>query len=101
MSKILMVLDHEFPHDVRVEKEINSLLNKGYEVHIACFTFENRPLLEKWKNIVIHRKRISSFLHKTHVGCLKFPFYFNFWRFFLNGSKSKYFTPINDCLSAF
>ena len=79
-----MVLDHEFPPDIRVENEIQSLIGFGHEVHIACMTFSEKPDYEKVDNYFIHRIRISSFLHKTSVGALKFPFYFNFWRKFLN-----------------
>lgn len=84
MKKILMVLDHEFPHDIRVEKEAKSLINNGYQVVIACFTKQNRPLKDNYKEIIINRINISEFMHKTHVGCLKFPFYFQFWTKFLN-----------------
>lgn len=79
-----MVLDHEFPPDIRVENEIQSLIGFGHEVHIACMTFSEKPEYEKVDNYFIHRKRISSLLHKTSVGALRFPFYFNFWRKFLN-----------------
>lgn len=81
--KILMVLDHEFPPDVRVENEIEALLEADHQVHIACYTMKNSPLKDQFGKAVIHRKAISKFTHKTSVGCLKFPFYFNFWRKFL------------------
>jgi len=82
--KILMLLDHEFPTDIRVENEIQSLSDGGHEVHIACFTKMNRDEYEKTNDCVIHRKTISGFVHKTSVGALRFSFYFNFWRKFLN-----------------
>lgn len=81
---ILMVLDRTFPPDIRVEHEINSLIKAGHNVHLACFTFTDEPLEENWNGVRVHRKKISSFVHKTSVGCLKFPFYFNFWRSFLS-----------------
>lgn len=81
--KILMVLDHEFPPDIRVENEIASLHNAGHEVHIACFTRMNRALLEQTSTCTIHRKSISTFLHKSSAACLILPFYFAFWRKFL------------------
>lgn len=81
---ILMVLDRTFPPDLRVEHEINSLTEGGHTVHLACFTYTDEPLEENWNKATIHRKKISSFVHKTSVGCLKFPFYFNFWRSFVN-----------------
>ena len=83
--KILAVLDHNFPPDIRVEHEILSLLSEGHEVNIACFDQKEAPLIEQWNGATIYRKPISKFRHKTSVGCLKFPFYFNFWRTFIFG----------------
>jgi glycosyltransferase involved in cell wall biosynthesis len=82
--KILMVLDHEFPPDIRVENEIYSLKKAGHEVHLACFTRKNKPLYEDNHQYIVHRRNISGFLYKSSVGCLKFPFYFNFWRNFIS-----------------
>jgi len=81
--KILMILDHEFPPDIRVENEIQSLYESGHEVHLACFTMKGRPEKEIADNCIIHRKAISKTIHKTSVGALRFPFYFNFWRSFV------------------
>jgi len=40
--QVLMVLEHLFPPDIRVEKEINSLLLAGYKVVLACRGSESR-----------------------------------------------------------
>lgn len=81
--KILMILESEFPPDVRVENEMLALTEAGHEVHLACSTRKNLPEKEPFGKIIIHRKWMSSFIYKSSVGCLKFPFYFNFWRSFL------------------
>ncbi len=81
--KILMILESEFPPDVRVENEILALSEAGHEVHLACSTRKNRPESDTYGKAFIHRKKISKFIYKSSVGCLKFPFYFNFWRNFL------------------
>jgi glycosyltransferase involved in cell wall biosynthesis len=81
--KILMILESEFPPDVRVENEILALSEAGHKVHLACSTRKNRPESELFGKAFIHRKKISEFIYKSSVGCLKFPFYFNFWRNFL------------------
>ncbi|MEQ9307884.1 MAG: glycosyltransferase family 4 protein [Balneolaceae bacterium] len=81
--KILMVLERNFPPDVRVEHEIHSLISEGHEVSIACFDQKKAPRKEQWNGATIYRKPISSFIYKTSVGCLKFPFYFLFWRSFI------------------
>ncbi len=78
-----MVLDHEFPADIRVEKEIQTLIFAGHAVDLACYTQKNRKHVEEAIGFKILRKSISKFILKTSVGALKFPFYFNFWYSFL------------------
>lgn len=82
--KVLMILDHVFPPDTRVENEIASLSAAGHEVHLACFAQDGKPLLEKTDSCIIHRKKISKFTFKASVGVLKLPFYFRFWRYFVD-----------------
>lgn len=83
--KILMVLESDFPPDVRVENEVLALSEAGHEVHIACSTRKNRPEKEVFGKAIIRRKSMSAFIYKSSVGCLKFPFYFNFWRKYIFG----------------
>lgn len=78
--KVLMLLDHFFPPDTRVENEINTLASVGYEVHIACFQQQGKPLLEKTDNCLIHRFPVCSLVYKSSVAVLKSPMYFNYWR---------------------
>lgn len=79
-----MVLEREFPPDERVEKEIQSLINSGYEVAICCFSFKKTAFLETNESYTIFRAHISSFVYKSSAACLIVPFYFWFWRNFLN-----------------
>lgn len=79
-----MVLDHEFPPDIRVENEINSLTKAGHDIHLVCLTGQSKSFHEKFGKLHIYRKPISNFVYKSSVGILKFPFYFNFWRKFIN-----------------
>lgn len=78
-----MVLDNEFPPDIRVENEIAALSQAGHEIHIACFTQKNKPAYEKTTMVTIHRKFISSFLYKSGMASLTLPFYFRFWNRYL------------------
>jgi glycosyltransferase involved in cell wall biosynthesis len=87
--KILMLLETEFPPDVRVENEIAALLEAGHEVHLACATRKNRPAEEMFGSAFIHRKNISSLVYRSSVGALKFPLYFNFWRKYISGLMLK------------
>lgn len=84
-----MVLESEFPPDVRVENEMQALTEAGHEVHLACSTRRNRPEKESFGKSIIHRKAITPFIYKSSVGCLKFPFYFNFWISFISGLCKK------------
>ena len=79
-----MLLDREFPPDIRVENEIDALIKKGHHIHLACFTMKNRAPVEEKENLTIHRKSISPFIYKSSVGALVLPFYFNFWKKFVD-----------------
>jgi len=79
-----MILDHEFPPDIRVENEIEALVDAGHEIHLACFTRKNLSEYEKQENCHIHRKPISTLVYKSSVAALTFPVYFRFWRKFIN-----------------
>jgi glycosyltransferase involved in cell wall biosynthesis len=81
--KILMILESEFPPDVRVENEMLALTEAGHKVHLACSSRKNRPEYEEIGSSIVHRKAMSDFIYKSSVGCLRFPFYFNFWRRFV------------------
>lgn len=88
--KILMVLDHEFPPDVRVYNEATALISAGHKVHIACFTQKGLVDYELWEGIHIHRVPISSLMFKLSVAALTLPFYFRFWYQFLDALFRKY-----------
>ncbi len=88
--KILMVLEKQFPPDTRVEKEAKSLMNAGHQVHIASPTFTPGPQETVHEGIKIHYKKISAFTYKSSIGCLRFPFYFNFWRHFIGDLFKEY-----------
>jgi glycosyltransferase involved in cell wall biosynthesis len=75
-----MLLERDYPPDLRVEKEIKSLSEAGHKITLACFTHRKKMEIENTKNCVIYRFPISKFTFKSSVAALKFPFYFNFWR---------------------
>ncbi len=84
-----MLLEAEFPPDVRVENEALSLARGGFELHIFALTFENRPVLEEWQpGVWIHRRRISQQVYKKiHITVLKWPFYRRLWERFVRSSE--------------
>ncbi len=82
--KILMLLEHKFPGDIRVDKEVKSLYQKDIKVDVAIYTKEKKGLSKtnyKWGNVY------SKYISKTHIKfsalSLSFPFYFSFWESFI------------------
>lgn len=53
--RILMVVDHAFPPDVRVENEARSLIQAGFEVGLLAIGPDTRPLRENYKGIHLFR----------------------------------------------
>ncbi len=91
-----MVLESDFPPDIRVENEIAALADGGYQVHIACFSHKKQFKTPERTGYVIHKKFIPKFIHKSSVGALKFNFYFNFWRRFIRELyKDQFFEVIH------
>lgn len=79
--RILMLLDTEFPPDIRVENEAQSLLDAGHEVHILSYNFGSRSTKETYKGIQIHRFNIAKQLAKKSLGLLnQFPLYRWIWQ---------------------
>lgn len=78
--KILMVLERDFPPDLRVENEIKSLIESGHTVSLACYGLKNETTTFDWNGCVVYKKKVPKFIYKSSVGALKFPFYFNFWK---------------------
>ncbi len=85
VKKIAMLLEAEFPPDVRVENEAQSLAEAGFEVHIFALAFEEKPPLEEWQpGIWVHRKRLPrKFYKKIHITILKWPVYAAIWKRFV------------------
>jgi glycosyltransferase involved in cell wall biosynthesis len=78
--RILMLLDTEFPPDIRVENEAQSLIDAGNEVHILSYNFGSRSSFDIYKGIQIHRFKIAKQLAKKSLGLLnQFPLYRWIW----------------------
>jgi glycosyltransferase involved in cell wall biosynthesis len=79
--KILMLLDNEFPPDVRVEKETGSLISQGHIVTILSYNFGDLNNTDLWKGIRIIRFKIKKQLAKKSLGfSLQLPFYRWIWQ---------------------
>ncbi len=88
--KILMVLENDFPPDVRVEKEALSLQNQGHEVAIASICFTKNARKNNYKQIRLFKKYISCFIYKSGALALRIPFYFNFWKKYVRDIRNEF-----------
>lgn len=77
--KILMVLDEEFPPDVRVEKEIRALQRAGHQVHLLCYSRSGLSGHREEDGIAVFRIPLSRVMYKMKALALLLPFYFRFW----------------------
>ena len=58
--RILMLLDHAFPPDIRVENEALSLIEAGFEVGLLAIGPDDRPARETYRGIRLFRDKISA-----------------------------------------
>ena len=72
---IVMLLSSQFPPDIRVEKEMRSLIDNNYSVSILCATSKDLPTVSTFKNATIYRY-IKSNLRNRIVSklCMKYNF---------------------------
>ena len=83
--KIGMVLQADFPPDIRVEKEAQSLLKAGHEVHLLCRNRQKKTVDEIIDGIHVHR--LKPCIHEA----FSTPLYFNpLW-------KSRLFQLVREC----
>jgi glycosyltransferase involved in cell wall biosynthesis len=84
--RILMLLDAPFPPDVRVEKEIRTLVSAGHEVHLLCYRHRKSiPAEESYNGAMIHRWYVPAWAAPKMLGLFfHVPLYVNLWAFQLN-----------------
>lgn len=81
MKSVLMLLENEFPHDDRVEKEALSLIKANFKVYLLCPTFSRQKTLENYNGIEVRRFSINKTVFKKLLGLIQlFPFYKNLWK---------------------
>jgi len=74
---ILMLLQTEFPPDIRLAKEIKALNANGYTVHILCNNNTNKPLQEKVQGAFVHRLPVFDHLPAKLQKIKRMPYSFN------------------------
>jgi hypothetical protein len=70
-----MLLQSNFPPDIRLEKEIKSLSKVGYEVHVVCNQYE-KELNPEYEYCTIDRVR-AVFKSVTLNKIINFPIFLN------------------------
>lgn len=75
MTKILMLLQSEFPPDIRLEKEIRTLVNSGFDVSLLCNQYDKVISPEFSFGNVIRVKAI--FRNREINKIINFPFFLN------------------------
>jgi glycosyltransferase involved in cell wall biosynthesis len=78
---ILMVLaDRDFPPDIRVEKEIRTLIDAGHNITIICSSFSTQTKQNSWKDCPIVRVKKTNGLHtKINTFQRLINFYDRYW----------------------
>ena len=74
-----MVLDQEFPPDVRVENEMRSLSEAGYKIYLLTYSRKKSKSYEVYNNIEVYRIPIGKLMYKFSALALLVPIYFHFW----------------------
>lgn len=88
---ILMLLDAEFPPDVRVENEAQSLIDAGHEVHLLCYSFSGKYSTKIYQGIHLHQFPIHRQLAKKMLGLLnQIPLYKLIWKKQINRIMQEY-----------
>ena len=59
-NRILMVLDHAYPPDVRVENEAKSLIEAGFEVSLLALAPDERPARDTHQGTTVLRAKLPK-----------------------------------------
>ena len=88
-TNVLYIWDSDYSWDIRTEKTCRSLINHGYEVHIAARNLKRRAVYEKLDGIYVHRMRTWNSKKLNYA--LSFPAFFSpVWKKFINRIIEKY-----------
>jgi glycosyltransferase involved in cell wall biosynthesis len=77
---ILMILETPFPPDLRVENEIDALIEAGHNITIIAGFRTKVERIGCYEKAKLIRVFVPRFIHKSSIGCLNYSFYFNFWK---------------------
>jgi len=81
-KKICMVLDSDYPDDIRIKKEVKTLTKYGYYIFILCLRFNKKQLKKEYNNkITISRFYLPRKIALISRGLINtfFDYYTFFW----------------------
>ena len=73
--RICMVLQGDFPPDIRIEKEARTLIQAGHEVHLVCRNKKMQQAEVTHDGIKVHR--LHPYKNKSWNNILTVPLFFN------------------------
>lgn len=77
--KIGVILDNEFDHDHRVQKQVRQLLRAGHTVYVLCFDY-GKTYKNYGHQLTVCRIPIAEIIKNGLVMLnIRFPFYENLW----------------------
>ena len=89
--KILMILQSDFPPDIRIEKEATALINAKHQVHLVCKNVKGRVEEEKVNKFYIHRLKAFKSIFSKINKILMFPLPINpIWKTHINSIIESY-----------
>jgi len=91
MKKILMLLQSEFPPDIRLEKEIKTLYNNNYEVLLVCNSYK-RIIYPEFNYCKVSRLN-PPFRNYKFNKLVNFPLFLNPRLFFKMLGEARKFKP--------
>ncbi len=77
VKKILMILQSDYPPDIRLTKEIKSFITAGYSIYLLCNNKLNLPLEEYVNGATVVRLRFYRWLPEKIRLNINLPVFFN------------------------
>jgi glycosyltransferase involved in cell wall biosynthesis len=90
-KKILMLLEHAFPPDIRVEKEAKALLEAGFDLSLVCAEGRN---VDNWNGMKIYRVPVRKDIFSKLKRQI-FIIHTDFYKYLDKLFKNKYFDIIH------
>ena len=80
-----MILEDDFPPDVRVENELKILLKEGYEITLLCSSGKIKSRqTDRFNRVNIIREPINKLMYKLSALALVLSFYHKYWEKIIN-----------------